>query len=99
MFYLTNPNKQSNTIFPPSMKDKICVDFTCKGGKCLVYNCTLMHPRRAKDMDKVDFEAIARHFKTTKMGWLSSFHFANLDLSPEAKSMFGDDDGIASKPC
>ena len=58
-----------------------------------------LHPHCPKDMAKDDVEAIVKRFKTTKCGWVSSFHFANLGLSPEAKSIFGGDGGIASRPC
>ena len=98
IFYLADPGVSPNKVFPPNLKDKICVNFSCKGRECLVDNCPFTHPRRAKDMDKADVGTIAKHFKTTKVGWLSSFHFANLNLCPEVESMFGDKKGIASKP-
>ena len=69
MFYLANPNKQSNTTFPPGVKDRICIDFTCKGCECLAEDCNLMHLRCPMDMAKDDVEAIVKHFKSTKK-WL-----------------------------
>ena len=88
MFYLAVPDKQSNTIFPPGVEDRICIDFTCKGCICLAEGYTLMHPCWPKDMANDDVEAIAKHFKATTSGWLSSIHFANLSLSPEAEAIF-----------
>ena len=99
MFFLSDLNNPSNTTFPPVVKDRICVDFTCKGHKCLADGCNLMHPCHPKDMAKDYVETIVKHSKATKGGWLSSFHFANLGLSPEGKSLFSGNGGIASKPC
>jgi hypothetical protein len=100
MFYLTNPDSPHPNTFPPGVKDKICVDFTCKGRECLVYPCPFKHPRRAKDMEKADVEAVAMHFKKYKAGWLSGYHFKTYGLSPEADAMLGDHTGIkaASEP-
>jgi hypothetical protein len=100
MFYLTNPDSNHPNTFPPGVKDKICVDFTCKGQECLVFPCPFKHPCCAKDMEKADVEAIALHFKKYKSGWLSGFHFKSYGLSPEADTMLGEHTGIkgASEP-
>ena len=98
IFYLTDPSISPNKVFPPNLNDKYCVNFTCKGRECLNDKCLFKHPRRAKDMDKADLGTIAKHFKTTKVGWFSAFHFANLDFCPEVESMLGNENGIASKP-
>ena len=99
MFLLFDPESTKSTIFPQGVKDRICVDFTCKGRECKNTNCTTsMHPRRPQNMNKEDVEAIARHFKANKIGWLSAYHFAHLSLSPEAESLLGDDRGISTRP-
>jgi len=100
MFYLTNPDSPHPNTFPPGVKEKICIDFTCKGRECLVHPCPFKHPRRAKDMEKADVEAVAMHFKKYKAGWLSGYHFKTYGLSPEADTMLGDHTGIkgASEP-
>jgi hypothetical protein len=100
MFYLTKPDSPHPNTFPPGVKEKICLDFTCKGRECLVYPCPLKHPRRSKDMEKADVEAIALHFKKFKSGWLSGFHFKSYGLSQEAETMLGEHTGIkgASEP-
>ena len=96
MFYLKNPDSKHPNIFPSGIKDRICVDFTCKGPKCLGNPCPLKHPRRAKDIDKEDVEAIAAHFKKHSSGHLSGYHFATAGLSAEAESMMGDHTGIVN---
>jgi hypothetical protein len=49
-------------------------------------------------MNKEDVEAIAKHFKIHKIGWLSAYHFAHLNMCSEAESLMGDDRGIATRP-
>jgi hypothetical protein len=75
MFYLKNPDSKHPNIFPPGIKDRICVDFTCKGRECSINPCPLKHPRRAKDIDSEDVEAIAAHFKKTQLWALERISF------------------------
>lgn len=99
MFLLYAPGSTNSNIFPPGVKDRVCVDFTCKGRECTNSTCpSSMHPRRPQNMNKEDVEAIARHFKANKLGWLSAYHFSNLSLSPEAEALLGDDQGISTRP-
>ena len=98
MFYLTKPDNNHPNTFPPGVKGKNCVDFTCKGRECLANPCPLKHPCRPKDMDKADVEAIALHFKKYKLGWLSNYHFKPCGLSPEADTILGDHTGIYGSP-
>jgi hypothetical protein len=96
MFYPKNPDSKHPNIFPAGIKDRICVDFTCKGLECLGNPCPLKHPRRAKDIDSEDVEAIAAHFKMHSSGHLSAYHFAAAGLSAEALLMMGDHTGIVN---
>jgi len=96
MFYLKNPDSKHPNIFPAGIKDRICVDFTCKGRECSINPCPLKHPRRAKDIDSEDVEAIAAHFKKHSSGHLSAYHFAAAGLSAEALSVMGDQTGIVN---
>jgi hypothetical protein len=96
MFYLKNPDSKHPNIFPAGIKDRICVDFTCKGRECSINPCPLKHPRRAKDIDSDDVEAIAAHFKKHSSGHLSAYHFATAGMSAEAVLMMGDHTGIVN---
>ena len=99
MFHLKYPEKGGADNFPPGVRDRICVDFTCKGRECKNPNCTTsMHPRRPQNMKREDVEAIAKHFKDKDIGWLSAYHFAELGMSPLADSLMGDDQGISTRP-
>ena len=88
MFYLKNPDNDQPNIFPPGVKDKICVDFTCNGRQC---------SRRAKDIDKEDVQTIAAHFKKHNSGWLSKFHFKAEGLCAEVEAMMGDHTGTSTR--
>ena len=99
MFHLKVPDSTRTDTFPPGVKDRICVNFTCKGRECNNSTCTpSMHPRRPLNMNKEDVEAIAKHFKAKDIGWLSAYHFAALGMSPLAESLLGDDQGISTRP-
>lgn len=99
MFHLKDPDSTRTDHFPPGVKDRVCVDFTCKGRECKNPNCTTsMHPRRPQNMKREDVEAIAKHFKDKNIGWLSAYHFAELGMSPLADSLMGDDQGISPRP-
>jgi hypothetical protein len=101
MFYLTKPDNPHPSTFPPGVKERICIDFTCKGQECLVNPFPLKKPCCPKGMDKADVEALALHFKRYKSGWLRGYHFKPCGLSPEADTMLGYHTGKkgASKPC
>ena len=76
------------------MRDhKVCVDFTCKGKECIRGNCTYLHPRQARDLERAVVEAIGRHFATTKKGWLSEYHFCSEELLANVKAMLGGSKG------
>ena len=68
---------------------KVCVDFTCKGKECIRENCTHLHPRQARDLDRETVKAIGRHFATTKKGWLSEYHFCREELPANVLAMLG----------
>jgi hypothetical protein len=81
-------------VFPMGLKEKVCVDFTCKGRECTREPCLFMHPRNPRAMDIVTVEAIARNFATNKKGWLSDYHFQNeTKLPADVKAMVGGSQG------
>jgi hypothetical protein len=96
MFYLKNPAMMKGFVFPKELAVTLCVDFACKGRDCNAENCAYAHPRRSKDIDKLDVDKIACFFKQNKHGYLSEYHFRKIVLSETAKSMMGGADGITS---
>ena len=93
MFHLRNPEINSSTIFPRDLAQRVCVDFTCKGKECIRENCTHLHPRQARDLDRAMVKAIGRHFATTKKGWLSDFHFRREKFPADVLAMLGGSEG------
>ncbi len=47
MFFLSKPNMKAADVFPKSMAELVCVDFTCKGRECTRDNCTSYNPGRS----------------------------------------------------
>ena len=96
MFYLKNPAMMKGSIFPKELAVTLCVDYTCKGCKCIAEKCAFADTRPPKDIEKSDIEKIAGFFKQNKHGYLSEYHFCRLDLSETAKSVMVGAEGITS---
>jgi len=96
MLHLWNPAINSSSVFPKDLAQKVCVDFTCKGKECIRENCTHLHPRQARDLDKATVEAIGRHFATSKKGCLSDYHFCREELPADVLAMLGGLEGPSS---
>ena len=97
MFYLKNPAMLKGAVFPKELATAICVPYSCKGLKCDNKHCKFAHPRQANDIQMLDIEKIAIHFKMNKLSYLSKYHFRKLtNLSEEVKSVMGGAEGITS---
>ena len=46
MFSLNKLDMKANDVFPNSMVEAVCIDFTCKGRECVRKNCTFLNPRK-----------------------------------------------------
>ena len=96
MFYLKNPAMLKGGVFPKELAKALCVPYTCKGLECEDKHCQFDHPRQPKDIEILDIEKIAIHFKMNKHGYLSEYHFRKLNLSETARSVMGGAEGITS---
>ncbi len=90
---------KASDVFPKSMAESVCVNFTCKGRECTRENCTFIHPRKVGDLKKETVNAIGKHFHKKRVGWFNKWHFLKVmsKLPKKFKQLMGGKDGCSSK--
>jgi hypothetical protein len=99
MFFLSRSDMKASDVFPKSMAELVCVNFTCKGRECTRENCTFLHPRKVGDLKKETVNAIGEHFLKKRVGWFNEWHFLKVmsKLPKKFKQLMGGKDGRSSK--
>jgi hypothetical protein len=101
MFWLTNPKMKMNKIFPHDLREKVCIQFCCRGQECkrdLDIVCPFLHPRSSEDLKLETLQLIGDHFLAKKAGWFNKCHFLKLPgQKPKYKALLGGKDGPTSK--
>ncbi len=101
MFWLHNPTMKMNKIFPCDLRDKIRIQFCCRGQECKrdpdVF-CPFLHPCSSEDLKLETIKLITDHFLAKKVGWFNEYHFPKLPgLKPKYKALLGSNDRLTSK--
>ncbi len=78
MFWLSNPKLKMSKIFPCDLRDRVCIQFCCRGQKCkrdLDVVCPFLHPCSLDDLKLETIELIGDPFLAKKVGWFNKYHF------------------------
>jgi hypothetical protein len=101
MFWLSNPNMKMNKFFLCDLREKICIQFCCRGQECkrdLDIICPFLHPCSSKDLKLETIKLIEDYFLAKKIGWFNKYHFLKLPgLKPKYKALLGGKDRPTSK--
>jgi hypothetical protein len=101
MFWLTNQKMKMNKIFPHDLREKVCIQFCCRGQECmrdLDIVCPFPHPCSSENLKLETIELIGDHFLAKKVSWFIKYHFLKLpDLKPKYKALLGGKDRPTSK--
>jgi hypothetical protein len=88
-------------IFPRDLREKVCIQFCCRGRECkrsLDTLCPFLLHCSLEDLKLETIELIRDHFLENKVGWFSKYHFLKLPgLKPKYKALLGGKDGPTSE--
>jgi hypothetical protein len=94
------PKMKMNKIFPHDLREKVCIQFCCRGQECKRdpdVVCPFLHPHSLEDLKMETIKLIGDHFLAKKVGWFKDYHFLKLPgIKPKYKALLGGKDGPTS---